>query len=219
MKLVAAFLILFSFSQYTFAQDEVTVVDEPTPNLVFRNSSEHNRMDKKYSTLFQPLGIGSSGVGEMALILGKHLDRNDIIQVEISEGGTGKGWRHSHATLRTKVFGLHHKHFFGNSFYTKAGLDYRQAKYDYYYDANENYSFEGDGIVASFAIGNQWQWQNFTLGCDWVGLSASLTRNIKNERISSTPYSWVEERLKEDEDFYFMRNTPQALRFYAGYSF
>jgi len=67
-----------------------------------------------------------------------------------------------------------YKHFAGNSFYVAGEIFYLNTLDDENWVANlflqeeryAHYSSMGAGV----RIGNQWTWNHFTLGCDWVGI-------------------------------------------------
>jgi hypothetical protein len=77
------------------------------------------------------------------------------------------------------------KSFQSNSLYIKAGAYYRNqiivekdiddgGFLQFTSSENKNGEIEDAGVF--FALGNQWQWSHFTMGCDWLGASSSLGR-------------------------------------------
>jgi hypothetical protein len=93
----------------------------------------------------------------------------------------------------TTLFG---KRFYGNSFYTQIGISYLNSKFDDY--SGHSISKPNNGIVkrsyagvsGNIRIGNQWQWDNLTIGCDWVGVSKhkeiEKDLNVKGPNITVT---------------------------------
>jgi hypothetical protein len=80
-----------------------------------------------------------------------------------------------------KAISLGYKRFVGNSFYFAANIYYRKHDIALKLDGEDDlfaensvstYSFEDLG--GGFRIGNQWQWSNFTLGVDWLGVNRSI---------------------------------------------
>lgn len=215
--------ILGLFLTTAHAAENVQIVDAPTA--VIRNSSEHNRMNKNYSVTYMAFGVGPSRSASVGLTLGVFLDRNSEIDLEFIRGiPTYLNWYSwSEYDIKTSSVGLHYKHFVGNSFYFRVGADYR--KVDYRYTSrdiitnavdSEN-KFTGDSIAATILIGNQWQWDNFTLGCDWIGAALPLTSNVNTESLSGpNPNSRY---LKEDQDWLLKNGITMALRFYLGATF
>mgnify|MGYP003330664447 CR=1 FL=1 len=110
-----------------------------------------------------------------------------------------------------------YKEFFGNSVYFRGELDHVTMSADIAFKAEfqstsstEDIASVGEFRKASMgvAVGNQWTWENFTLGCDWFGFSIPL---------------WKDSDIKSDfSDLKFTalgeENTFVALRFYLGYS-
>lgn len=218
----SAFFVALLTSTLSFA-DNVQVVD--APKTVFRDSSEFNRMNKNFSLTYMAFGVGPSRSGSIGVTLGVFLDRNSQIDLELISGRPAyTNWfSWSEYEIKTSSAGLHFKHFVGNSFYFRVGADYRKVDYRYTYRdiltnniLSEN-KFEGDSVTATIVIGNQWQWETFTLGCDWFGYALPVTSTIKSESISgSKPDTRYQ---KEDQDWLLKNNTAIALRFYLGASF
>jgi hypothetical protein len=105
------------------------------------------------------------------------------------------------------------KKFVGNSQYFRAGLYYRnQTISERDIDDGGFLQFErdidADGVIQDMggliAVGHQWQWSSFTLGCDWVGYSSSLGR-------------WKYENDGEGQTVSL--NNLRLLNFYLGASF
>jgi hypothetical protein len=99
-------------------------------------------------------------------------------------------------------FEIAYKKFVSNSFYLRPGVYYRDYKEENVYesfwsDQTERYKDLG----MAFAIGNQWQFNKLTIGCDWFGLANSF-KTFKN----TTPYQIRELSVS-------------LLNFYMGMSF
>ncbi|MDG0817129.1 hypothetical protein [Bdellovibrio svalbardensis] len=222
MKLYAVVVALTVFMSWftVHAQDSVTVVEKPV-EMVYKNSSEHNRMDKKWTAQWQLFGAGPNGTSESAIIGGYHLDRNSVVQLEVGSGGISGNsiFIDDKYELSGSTVGLHYKKFFGNSFYAKIGLDYRSVTYKYKYPFTGNQEgFTGESLGAGLVIGNQWQWENFTLGCDWIGLSLPFASTVKSETLTSSD-SFYRDELNSAQQRYLRNGFAQALRFYVGYTF
>lgn len=133
------------------------------------------------------------------------------------------------------------KWFAGNSFYVTGGLGVRMLeaitpRYDFKVDTgfetSTAASYERTSLMGDLAIGNQWQFSSFTIGCDWAGimsplatLSESSTRNPPSKSEDSSALAddaTAEEEAKEDEErmkSYASDSRPQFVRFYLGWSF
>ena len=90
---------------------------------------------------------------------------------------------------------LNFKKFLSNSFYINPGLYYRSQEFITLKSMNSNgdYNYakeEHNDVGFDFRIGNQWQWDNFTMGCDWVGINSPIytlndVKRFRNDRNSS----------------------------------
>lgn len=66
------------------------------------------------------------------------------------------------------------KQFLGNSFYFATSFIYLKQDYfqhDYYVEQDNSF-YRGFG--AGLRIGNQWSWEHFTIGCDWIGIGTKF---------------------------------------------
>ena len=188
---------------------------------VVLDESMLNREDKSYSinaTLF-----GSSfGASTTSLEIGKHLKTNTILSIQFSSlsnenledlDENDKEYHFNEARERDgygKYVSVGIKQFTSNSFYYKPEIYARSQELvhdkkvligdKYYHDTEEKGTIEDVGI--SFKIGNQWQWENFTLGCDWIGLTRTLAMTKKTGKVYSNN-----------------KNSATAMNFYIGYSF
>lgn len=225
MKLYTAIVAFSVFiSWFTVHAEEVQMDDYPAaPTMVYRESSEANRISKKWTIVGQLFGAGSNGSAQQGVAAGYYIDRNSIVQLEAGSGSVNGNtflFVDDKYELSGTAIGIHFKHFLSNSFYIKAGLDYRETDYSYRYAWSLNrIGFKGNSVNASVIIGNQWQWQNFTWGCDWIGYSLPLTSSVTSETNTDTSdpyYSWD---LNESEKKYLKNGFAQALRLYVGASF
>ncbi len=79
-------------------------------------------------------------------------------------------------------------------------------------------SFTEESLGAGLVIGKQWQWNNFTLGCDWIGLSLPFASTVKSETVAGSE-SFYRDKLDSVQQKYLRSGFAQALRFYVGYTF
>ena len=82
-------------------------------------------------------------------------------------------------------------------------------------------SIQESDIGATFAIGNAWQWENFQIGCDWIGVhlpAIYLQKKYSNENVDLTSADSVERRRNYFRNTATMLNV-QGLRFYLGAAF
>ncbi len=213
------------------AEEQVPVILKKTYGIV-RDSSEFNRMNKKYEAFVILTGSGPNSLATTGLSLGYHYTMNDLFILEGTGGRYADGFSFlsngkSNTDLTAQSFGFHFKQFTGNSFYYRVGLDYRNLTYKYSYGPNassqfEEAGFKGESLAASFYIGNQWQWENFTLGCDWIGVSAPIYSQIKDEYKNSEAQlrnNYYDDKLNNYYDVFVKRINANVLRFYLGASF
>ena len=196
--------------------ENVTVVKR---NSVVEDSSAYNRMDKDVTISYQLTGIAV--VPSNGLNVGYFLNRNTILQLEYAEGKMG----FTDFDIKARTIGANAKYFFGNSFYGKGGVAYRSVGV---------YNLEcvsckagsridlgsADSVGAEVAIGNQWQWEYFTLGCDWLGAMVpfSTTKVANNAKAAGVS----DDTNKEIDDIWNRigkTTSIQLLRFYLGASF
>ncbi len=174
MKLIFTLVLVFS-TFLTLAETEIN--ESVTPEAKIKKftrtvvyESEMNREDAKYS-----IGVGMGfdyGAYGRSYNLGYFLDRNNILNVNMVNVDTERGSYSENYSANVISASL--QHFTGNSFYVAGSVYGRSAKerqLDNNFDL-QNLSYKDMG--AGIKIGNQWQWQNFTLGCDWIGLNYSI---------------------------------------------
>lgn len=99
------------------------------------------------------------------------------------------------------------KKFFGNSFYVKPEAYYRKQKLvtetkHTYSRLTSSRAGDYTDVGLSLKIGNQWQWENFTIGCDWIGMSQTVSMIQENGNLEGSDIP-----------------TLTALNFYMGASF
>ncbi len=182
---------------------------------VLEGSSEDHRQNKMFSLTWEMFGlieVPASGGS-----LGYYITPDNIMEISHVEG------RWNVTREKTKFTSIRLKTFWGNSFYSNLGLAARSEAYTSY----PNIYYEStyyDGVVVrenalgvDFAIGNRWQWENFTMGCDWVGFFSPMSKNLKviDDRGQSDEY--IQAALNDDS--YRGTGSLQLLRFYLGLSF
>jgi hypothetical protein len=230
-KSIASLLTLIAVSPAFAAKENVVITKRPIG--VLEDSSEANRINKNAMVTLSLTGFGPNMAPATTLTGGIFLDRNKLLLIEGKNGNSAvsRSYTESYngvvinegsADAKISQIGGHYKQFVSNSFYFKTGLDYSRVdfKYDFKISStNRTTSFDGDALIASFTIGNQWQWQNFTLGADWIGLSSPLASRINNQSISSSASETDKKEFEDDKKMYLTGGSFTALRFYIGASF
>jgi hypothetical protein len=174
-------------------------------------------------------GVGPSISSTQGVEVGYFLDRKSLVLVQFTKGtlssnanvSLGGSLNGSNLDLKTTSIGAHFKRPVGNSFYYRGGVDLRQAQFSYTYNGTttDSYSWKGSSVALNFQIGNQWQWSNFTLGCDWIGLSLPLTKSIYEETYSPSSPTYYRDWAAHDQDLIVKGTHINLLRFYLGASF
>lgn len=170
------------------------------------NTSTRTRESKKYTINASLLGITHNTLSR-SLEVGHHLNSSTIISLQHSDLQAGPTTldegKYSNDELNTwkrngvgssLSFGA--KKFLSNSFYMKAETYYRNQDYINKTGSKKS-TANGEWIVvyketsriedmgATLKVGNQWQWDTFTLGCDWVGLNRSLSILSQNGKVEN----------------------------------
>lgn len=232
MKLLVIALLFSSsavFATETKAEKDYEIV--PAKKSIEQDSSEFHRLEKKYQLTAILTGVGPSMTSTTGLQAGYFLDRDKLILLELTSGSLTSNSSSSSISytigselkVKSNSFGVHYKQFTSNSFYYRFGADFRTVSYNYSYDSSfstDRRKFDGQSLAANFQIGNQWQWENFTLGCDWVGISLPLTGSTSNREVTSTSdFTNEDKRTTDDEDYLVHRSQLNLLHFYLGASF
>lgn len=216
-----------------------TVVAPIPPPYVLPGSSEYHRVGKKFVATLTGLGSNPGYASARTLSGGYYINKDQLLLLEINSGegllkttyssfsSNGFTTENTAGQSETQIrqIGAHFKQFLGNSFYVRGGIDYSQVDYELNYDwaggTSEDHrsSFSGESFIGSVVIGNQWQWQNLTLGADWIGLTSVLSSKIKSESLTGNPNENDKKRFQEYKEDYLNDGGTVALRFYVGASF
>lgn len=208
-------LCYLSFGIITFTS--VVCWSEPVPTSeneakLDSKTSRALRENKNYLITYQALGVGPLKNYGSGLAFGKFLSSDLILFIEgvhggmnlLLDNGQGKVWS----------IGGHAKNFIGNSFYWRAGIDYVSTSYrcsnpgTWFFFCGDD--FDAQSAVISISIGNQWQWENFTLGTDWIGFGTSLPISSSASRAEG---GTVPDQYRK------VGSAGSLLRFYLGFAF
>ncbi len=124
------------------------------------NASEEKRVSLKYQTTLH-FGIDYHA-STTQLGFSKFLNSDSLL-------GLRFGARESNKENQTNVT-FQYKRFTDNSFYFAPEIFY--LNYTEKFSRSKDYEQTGMGL--GIRLGNQWQWDNFTLGCDWVGIGRTM---------------------------------------------
>ncbi len=229
-------LFTLSFCSVAFAE-ATNLMSSNTEEI--RSSSTRNRLNKNWMTTGSIMAMGPAGTAGVGVNIGFFLTENSLLQIEISGGETNENdddfifdtWKEK-TVKKGYAAGLHYKYFTGNSFYIKAGANYRSFSFS----ETDTYtpwmifgspqepivasrSFKGESVAAALGLGNQWQFENFTLGCNWFEVSLPISSRIYDEELSANSTETDRKRNRDDKRLYVTGVGFTALNFYLGASF
>lgn len=155
--------------------------------LAFAGTSEEHRQNLKYQAT---LGAGVDyWTSTTQLQLSKFIKPDQLATLKIGARKSGEE--------NVSNVAAQYKFFLGNSFYLAPEIFYLNYFRKY---ANRRLTSIGAGLK----IGNQWQWEHFTLGVDWIGVGENVayfkrdnsygTRLARSFAMSSLVYlgwSWL----------------------------
>lgn len=163
------------------------------PLSVWGASSREERQNKNYE---MTLSAGGDYLDSTyGITFSKFIKSDELISLKAGYNDEGDD-EQTHAAIQ-------YKRFIGNSFYLAP-----EAYYFHFFDKKKDgenvFDITVDKLAAvgvSLRIGNQWSWERFTLGVDWIGAGKNLATWTKDD---------------EDIDAGF---TYTILNFYVGWSF
>jgi hypothetical protein len=235
LVLISTFLLNSNFAQ---AEENIKIIEADgteatvevetettTTTRIDPNSSQGMRQNKSMIATGQVAGLGPVGLFTTGASFGFYLDQNTIVDLSYQRNSVNFNQSDIGASYKiySETLGAHYKHFLKNTLYVKSGPNYRKIDYTYtsYYTNNilEEYShFRGSAMTATFAFGNHWQWDHFTMGCDWFGVAIPLSTSIDAEKTSGAFSSNVR-RVSDDERKYLRETSLFFTQFYLGASF
>ncbi len=126
---------------------------------------------------------------------------------------SSEGW----TTMRMVNVGV--KRFLENSLYIEGTGFFRRLEHTASSRENGEIRFERESLGVTLALGQQWQWATFTLGCDWIGGIQPLVQSALKTRFDSDtdPNAFTDDRAEFERSAEGSRL--MLLRFYLGYSF
>ena len=199
------FFLFLVCTQITLAADEQKELPATSLN-VQNQSSLENRKDLKYQTTLSIMGADYSGFRRnFTLAVGYFLNDKNLINLRYTFQNSSGAQDNSSTTdypETTRAIAVGDRYFFGNSFNTLASIFWKDhSKFDR--SNGRTYKFKDYGV--GVRLGNEWQWNNFTMGCDWFGINHSLVK--VSDTFPATSFG-----LDRELTFAF-------LNFYLGYSF
>lgn len=227
MKTILYFILMTA--SISFAQENTVSTD-----LKKITNAELRQGKSVQATAF---GTTSSSMGVKGFGIGRYIDAATIFQVEIGKGSTNStgdwfGFSNEIREGDASLVNVTLKRFFGDSFYVRGGLGHRTASYKYqtgntflgWGDPNSprsTYQFSGHSMGGLLAIGNQWNWKNFMIGCDWLSAWQPFSSGVDSESISETDPSIrsILAKSMQDQQHEMLRDSNVTLFAYAGLTF
>lgn len=184
---------------------------------VVRDSSEFSREGKRVFIGYEAFGLNPlASTGFMA---GMYLSPDSIVDLSWTNGK----FEWLGFEMKSTAIAVRYKSFNGNSFYWRAGGMFRTYEYDAsYYDLSSAQTSNGTVKISAtgldLGIGNQWQWDTFSLGCDWIGAFIAVTGSSSVSRAAGATDAWYDKEVSDAKSISKKGNL-QLLRFYLGVSF
>ncbi len=173
--------------------------------------SRMNRDGKHFTVNLSLMGAQLGMIGATGINTGYFLTEDSLLTLSIASVDRIE-ILNSSIDSKAQAISIGYKYFTSNSFYIHTGLYSKSVntKDDEYLDPitfddkRVSYSTSHKGVFLK--IGNQWQWSNFTLGCDWVGIGQDFSSDLS-------------EADKIGENNPRMISAATLLNFYLGASF
>lgn len=150
----------------TFPMKKLLLVSLLTlPLFSFADTSESERGKNKWEITVQAGGDYRMTPTQGSVMY--HLDQDTLIGFK---GGTDRESNESQTS-----FALQSKHYTGNSFYVAPEIFYLNTNEDVDWFISDIFNIKSEyaryiSMGVGVRIGNQWTWDTFTLGCDWIGV-------------------------------------------------
>ena len=176
--------------------------------------SERNRYRKTWSTVVG-WGLSVAPLPTIGGSLGYYITPNIIAELGLYRGAGLTKIGETEGRLNWKYTEARTKWFLGNSFYINAGVGQKKL------DINLDFLKSPSQLLASglsYGIGNRWQWETFSIGCDWVGAFRPLESKIDKSNVNTT----IDETTREEwDELWASIGSPsnlQIFRLYMGVS-
>lgn len=172
-------------------------------------TSQSNRKILKYQITAGILGTEYIKY-PITISAGYYIHPDGILTLRYSQLNHSDEW----GAYKMKAVTIGYRRFFGNSFNIMPTIYYKRNTGDFYTEGPHSYVVGSNNLIyedigTGFRVGNEWQWQNFTMGCDWFGLNyKTIEINFKEKSLGAIDTHAPMKAL-----------TMTLLSFYLGYSF
>lgn len=154
---------------------------------ISRRTSSDDR-ERSRGLLLAEVGMANSPVVTGAATVGVFLSRNQLVEASYASGvKVDDSSRYSVDLALVRL-----KSFIGNSFYLNFGAGARRTEaeavsgYDRTLGLTEldlQDQTSATHLVGEFSLGNRWQFGNFTMGCDWIGIAMPFYEISRREEL------------------------------------
>ena len=182
--------------------------------------SEYPSLQNRKGKTFAVLGeVGGGFIGSAGLNLDYFITEKDLLELYYVSGSFDL-----FAKVEYSLAGLVYQRFVGNSFYLRTGLvqrsiDFSEGVIAQALGSTSELQSNATSMGLEFGIGNRWQWDNFTLGCTWIGWFAPLSTSTKRTQIPSSATQTEIDEFDSDLDKLGKAGHLQFLRLSMGVAF
>lgn len=200
------------------SSNDMEEVEEPEDK--FDGESEQNRVGKTFGVAAE-IGLGIAPFPTAGFLANYYIKRNHVVELAYVSGSLSV----FAIDLSWSLISARYKYFIGNSFYVNSGLGYRQFvfkdKFETLFGAADNIDAElkSTSLGVEFTIGNQWQWDNFTLGTDWIGIFVPVSSNSDDKYLVNGQEPEEAKDLNDSSESLGKTPNYELLRFYLGVTF
>ena len=180
----------------------------------YSGTSAENRVDKQG---YVAGSVGALGIGVAA---GLYLDSDTRIDAQLA--------RHDYSFLGRRTesseMKLEVQKFLSTTFYLSGGLTYQDIESsdrDYFFDLDATYDYDGTANLLGLhvSIGNEWQWESFSLGAEWFGLLQPLVTESSIKFAKEDPDSTYQPAREAEFENDVKEISPFGLNLFIGVSF
>ena len=182
--------------------------------------SQANRKDQTFSLTYEALGTIYPYFSNQGVALGIYQNPDLIWELTYNNGDFVLNDLISGVSADIELATIRAKMFLGNSFYANLGIGAR--KFTFIGESSVDDTRIEETITsygAEFDIGNRWQWDSFTLGCDWVGVFKPFAYEAEQTITGANTDSVLSLDFENTADGIGKANSPHMLRLYFGFSF
>lgn len=163
----------------------------------------HDRLGKKIQFTVEPIGIDYFAEGlTRGLTIGFFLSPEKLIYLQGKK--SMQLTQYSNTTHYEKInsIDLGLRSYIKNSLYLSTGLSKKTIFYSMKSSGLSSPKFNGlaefvtEAAIINIGLGNQWQWQNFSFGIEWLNLAIPFADKLKTEKIEEYQSEFSRENVQ-----------------------